>query len=398
LRVAVLTPRVYPLQNLSVMLARLATQEINPLAKARIYTKELSERDGLRRIAAELPEIENRPVVLVIDQFEELYTLCKEPFERTLFIDNLLLAAADKSLNISIVTAMRSEFLADAQTHPTLYQTLAKQAYLVPLMNIAELRDSILKPGQLTEITWENTTVQHLIEQTKGQKYALPLLQLALTYLWEMHQQGKKEAQILETIANLPAVLELIAQQLYLNLADSERKVAQHIFLKLIKVNDNLCQGQCSSKITDLTLQADDKMKEILRYYANHPSHLITLSQVSQLTATVTHEVLFHHWSTLQQWLLEHREQRLLKQRLSHTVQEWEALKRPTRLLWHSHDLVQLKQLYQHAAFDMTELQVAFFRAATWRQRYVTYRQRLLTILCMGVGISVLMVWLKIGG
>ncbi len=83
------------------MLARLATQDISPFAKARIYLKELSERDGLRRIAAELPDIVNNPVVLVIDQVEELYTLCKEPFERSLFIDNLLLAAADKSCAVN---------------------------------------------------------------------------------------------------------------------------------------------------------------------------------------------------------------------------------------------------------------------------------------------------------
>ncbi|MEZ5672915.1 MAG: hypothetical protein R3E08_11285 [Thiotrichaceae bacterium] len=173
LRVVVFTPGMYPLQNLSFMLARLTTHDMAPIAKARIYIKELRERDGLRRIAAELPEIENNPVVLVIDQLEELYTLCKEPFERTLFIDNLLLAVADKSLNISVVTAMRSEFLAEAQMHPIWYQTLAKQAYIIPLMNTAELRDCIIKPAQLNEITWESGTVQKLIEQTKGQKYAL---------------------------------------------------------------------------------------------------------------------------------------------------------------------------------------------------------------------------------
>ena len=385
LRVAILTPGVYPLQNLSVMLARLATQDITPFAKARIYIKELSERDGLRQIAAELPEIENSPVVLVIDQFEELYTLCKEPFERTLFIDNLLLAAADKSLNISVITAMCSEFLTDAQTHPTLYQTLAKQAYIVPFMNVAELRDSIVKPAQLAGIPWEMKTVQQLIEQTKGQKYALPLLQLTLTYLWDMRQHGSNETQLLESIDNLPNVLELIAQQLYTNLADSERKLAQSIFLKLVKLNDNLCQSHCSCKIAES--QADDKVKEILRYYANHDSHFITLSHASQQTATITHEVLFHHWSTLKQWLLEYREEQLLKQRLSHAAHTWESLHRPIRLLWHSGDLARLEPLYDKSREEFTELQLIFFHTSKRRQRYLRYRNRLFAILCIGIGI-----------
>jgi len=387
LRVAVLTPGVYPLQNLSFMLARLATQDITPFAKARIYIKELSERDGLRHIAAELSEIENSPVMLVIDQFEELYTLCKEPFERTLFIDNLLLAAADKSLNISVITAMRSEFLTDAQTHPTLYQILAKQAYIVPFMNVAELRDSIIKPAQLAGIPWEMKTVQQLIEQTKGQKYALPLLQLTLTYLWDMRQHGNNETQLLESIDSLANVLELIAQRLYNNLADSERKLAQYIFLKLIKLNDNLCQSHCSCKIADLTSQADDKVKEILRYYANHDSHLITLSQTSQLTATITHEVLFHHWSTLKQWLLEYREEQLLKQHLSHAAHTWESLHRPTRLLWHSSDLARVEPLYDKSREEFTELQLIFFHTSKRRQRYLRYRNRLFAILCIGIGI-----------
>jgi len=387
LRVAILTPGVYPLQNLSVMLARLATQDIAPFAKARIYLKELSERDGLRQIAAELPEIENRPVVLVIDQFEELYTLCKEPFERTLFIDNLLLAAADKSLNISVITAMRSEFLTETQTHPSLYQILAKQAYIVPFMNITELRDSIVKPAQLAGIPWEMKTVQQLIEHTKGQKHALPLLQLTLTHLWDMRQRGSHETQLIESIENLSDVLEFIAQQLYSNLADSERKLAQSIFLKLIKLNDNLCQSHCSCKIADLTSQANDKVKEILRYYANHDSHFITLSYASQQTATITHEVLFHHWSTLKQWLLEYREEQLLKQRLSHAAQSWESLRRPTRLLWHSGDLARLEHLYDESREELTELQLIFFHSSKRRQRYLRYRHRLLVILCIGIGI-----------
>lgn len=387
LRVAVLTPGIYPLQNLSVMLARLATQDISPFAKARIYLKELSERDGLRRIAAELPDIVNNPVVLVIDQVEELYTLCKEPFERSLFIDNLLLAAADKSLNISVIIAMRSEFLTETQTHPTLYQTLAKQAYIVPFMNTAELRDSIVKPAQQAGILWEINTVQKLIEHTKGQKYALPLLQLTLTYLWDMRQHGNNETQLLESIENLPAIFELIAQQLYTNLADSERKLVQHIFLKLIKLNDNLCQSDCNCKTADLTSQADDKVKEILRYYANHDSHFITLSQTSQLTATITHEVLFYHWSTLKQWLLEYREKQLLKQRLSYAVQTWEASHRPTRLLWHSGDLAQLEHLYRDEPGELTELQTIFLHTSKRRQRYATYRRWLLAFLCLGIGI-----------
>lgn len=386
LRVAVFSPGAYPLQNLSVILARLMTQELTPFAKARIYAKELTERDGLRYIAREMPK--SSPMVLVVDQFEELYTLCKDSFERTLFIDNLLLAAADKSINITVIVALRTEFISETQTHPTLYQTLSKQAVIIPLMNTAELRNCIVKSAQLAEITWEDATIQHLIEQTKGQKYALSLLQLALTYLWEMHQQGRTEARILKTIDNLSDIVEFTAQRLYLNLSESERKIAQQFFLKLIQLNEKLCSGQCSGQMLDLTLQADDKLKEILRYYADHDSHLITISNVPQFTATLTHEVLLHHWSTLQHWLLEHREEQLLKQRVSHAAQHWESLNRPTRLLWNFEDLARLEQLYFKSPSELTELQILFLKTSQRQHRYLQYRNGLLALFCIGLGIA----------
>lgn len=392
LRGAVFSPGVYPLQNLSIMMARLVTQEITPFAKARIYAKELTERDGLRHIAREMPK--SSPVLLIIDQFEELYTLCRDPFERTLFIDNLLLAAADKTVNITVIIALRTEFLFETQTHPTLYQILSKQSVIIPLMNTAELRDCIVKPAQLAEIIWENATIQHLIEQVKGQKYALSLLQLALTYLWEMHQQGRTEARILKTIDNLSDIVEFTAQRLYLNLAESERKIAQQFFLKLIQLNEKLCSGQCCGQMLDLTLQADDKLKEILRYYADHDSHLITISNVPQFTVTLTHEILLHHWSTLQHWLLEHREEQFLKQRVGHAAQYWESLNRPARLLWNSEDLTRLEQLYSKSPSELTELQTLFFQTAQRRLRYLKYRNGLLALFCIGLGIAgALMMW-----
>ncbi len=392
LRVAAFSPGTNPIQNLSVMMARLATQEMTPFAKARIYAKELTERDGLRHIAKELPALS--PLLLVVDQFEELYTLCSDPFERALFIDNLLLAAADKIANITVVIALRTEFLIETQTHPTLYQTVSKQAVMIPMMSTAELRDCIVKPAQLAEITWENSTVQHLIEQVKGQKYALSQLQLALTYLWEMHQQGRTEARVLKTINNLSDIVEFTAQRLYLNLAESERKIAQQFFLKLIQLNNQLCHGQCSGKMLDLTLQADDKLKEILRYYADHDSHLITISNIPQFIVTLTHEVLLHHWSTLQHWLLEHREEQLLKQRVSHAAYHWESLNRPTRLLWHSGDLVQLEQLYLKSRSELTELQTLFFKTSLRRHRHLKYRNYVLALCCIGVGIAgAIMMW-----
>jgi AAA ATPase domain len=136
-RVAVLVPGSHPLEALATVLARIATEDATPVAKTREFAAELKEvnsegvYDGLRRIGDALPEIADKPLIVLVDQLEEVFTLCEDPAERDAFVGNLLCAAADRSKRVSAIVTLRSDFLGATQKYPLLNQLIASQGYLV---------------------------------------------------------------------------------------------------------------------------------------------------------------------------------------------------------------------------------------------------------------------------
>jgi hypothetical protein len=152
-RVAVFTPGTQPLQALAGVLARIATGESAPVKKTREFAEELTLKtaggahDGLCRITNLLPDINTSPLIVFVDQFEELYALCKDEAERTQFIENLLHAAADAAGRVSVILTLRSDFLGETQKHPQLNILIAEQGEIIPAMTEVELRDAIAKPA-----------------------------------------------------------------------------------------------------------------------------------------------------------------------------------------------------------------------------------------------------------
>ncbi|WP_017315667.1 ATP-binding protein [Mastigocladopsis repens] len=145
-RVAVLVPGTHPVEALATVLARVATNDQTPVAKTREFAQELKQTssnttdtiiyDGLRRIANVLPEITVSPLVVLVDQFEEVYSLCDDPTERQIFIENLIHAAGDRSGCVSVIITLRSDFLGETQRHPALNQAIAKLGVIVPAIYI----------------------------------------------------------------------------------------------------------------------------------------------------------------------------------------------------------------------------------------------------------------------
>ena len=120
-------PGLRPLEALAGVLARLIADDVAPVARARELGQALARPgedgtyEGLRRIADLLPGVAESPIVLLIDQFEELYSLCEKPAERDAFIGNLLTAAADRMVRVSIILTMRSDFLGHTLSHGSLH-------------------------------------------------------------------------------------------------------------------------------------------------------------------------------------------------------------------------------------------------------------------------------------
>lgn len=401
-RVAVLVPGTHPLEALASVLARVATDDPTPVAKTREFAGELKQAnqqgdyDGLRRIADLLPDIAFSPLIVLVDQFEEVYSLSENLAERDALIGNLLTGASDRSRRVSVIVTLRSDFLGETQKHPVLNRLFAEQGFLVPAMDEEELRQAIRQPAEIAGHPLDKATIELLIKDTEGREGALPLLQFALTRIWEGLAVGVDPATTLEKIGGVGGALAGEAQQVYDELTEKQKVIARRLFLGLIQLGEGTRDTRRRVQLDRLRAQQDDEadFRAVLNRFSAPGVRLITLAAVSEETDTaeVTHEALFEHWQQLNAWLDQSRDDIRFQRRLQDAAQHWDNQARPEGLLWRPPDLDLLRSFYQRASHEMTPLELEFFRAsveAIERSERERKRQRQRTIIGLTGGLVV---------
>lgn len=333
-RVAVLTPGTHPLEALATVLARIATQDDTPVAKARefetvlVQTSSTQQHDGLRRIAGAFPDIDALPLIVLVDQFEELYTLCADESERRAFVDNLLVAACDRAQQVSVILTMRSDFLGATQNHPHLNQLFSLQGFLVPSMTPEDLAVAIAAPAKQAGYELDKATVQLLVRETQGQEGALPLLQFALTQIWEGLRQGISPADTLERIGGVGGAVATEAQRIYHSLSEPEQQIARCIFLSLIQLNDDKTATRRRATLSELATQSDTipLIRNVIYQFARPGVWILVTSANQQHVemVEVAHEALIQNWQELRDWINGKWDLIRQKRKIEQAAQEWQ--------------------------------------------------------------------------
>ncbi|MFZ4639458.1 MAG: pentapeptide repeat-containing protein [Nodosilinea sp.] len=382
-RVAVLMPGTQPLQALAAILARIAENDLTPVKKTREFAEELAlpnkegQYDGLQRIASLLPEIATLPLIVLVDQFEEVYSLCKDDGERDIFIANLLQASGDRSRYVSVILTMRSDFLGETQKHPTLNRLFSTQGFLVPTMDEEALREAIAKPAELAGSPLDKATVDLLIEQTEGREGALPLLQFALTRIWEGLRQGVAPAVTLAQIGGVGGALAGEAQRVYDSLSPEEQAIARRVFLGLVQLGEEVRDTRRRAHLSEL-IASDSEAPQvrgiIARFAANDARFLTTsLNQQYGETIEVTHEALIRNWSQLRDWLNGNREALRQKHKIEQAAEEWVSQGKPKGYgyLLQGRPLRDAREFMKTAQGETTlsSLSTEFVKASQRRQR-----------------------------
>ncbi len=385
-RVAIFTPGAHPCDALGAVLARVATDDAAPVAKAREFADELrranpeGEFDGLRRIAEALPNIAQSPLIVLVDQFEEIYSLCDNADERRALIRNLLNASHDRAARVSVILTLRSDFLGATIRIPKLNQIISRQGVIVPVMSEEELRRTISEPAAHAGHPLEDATIELLVSEIEGRQGALPLLQFVLTRIWEGLGQGVTPGETMRRLGGVGGAIAGEAQQLYNELSDKDKEIARRAFLSLVQLGEGARDTRRRAPISEIVAEGEDAnhVLDVLRAFARPGERLITLSAESgnEVSAEVTHEALFEHWTSLQGWLVESRDQLRFHHRLAEAAKEWDTAKRPNGSLWRPPALDLLEDHYAKAKKDLTETQVAFYKASRRQHRRAQWLRR----------------------
>ena len=360
-----------PIETLAKMLAKSVEMDFDE--KRAEFIKSLkNQEDALISIVASLPHIDSAPLVILIDQFEEIYTSCKEEEERRAFIDNLMAAVTDKSGRLFIILTLRSDFLGETRAHEALNQLISQQNVIVPMMTQAELRLAISQPAENAGHTLDNAIITLLVEQTKGLEGVLPLLQFALTRLWRGLINGVEPIDTLKEIGGVGGALAQKAEEIYQKLSEGDKNIARRAFLKLVEPGTKNTRRRVNMKEIVAHHEDDRKIHSLLDKFADKEARLITLSEneQGQTTVEITHEALLENWDTLKEWVLTHNEDLRFEHRLTEVTRHWESANRADGLLWDSPDFEQLQKFHERASQDMTMVQMDFYRASENKKQW----------------------------
>jgi WD40 repeat protein len=390
-RIALLVPGSQPLQALASVLARIATNDPAPVRKTREFAEELAlsngpgEHDGLQRIAALLPQADVWPLVVVVDQLEELYSLCPDAAVRQAFLANLLRAAADRSGQVAVLVTLRSDFLGATQADPALNQLIQAQGVFVAALSEQGLQDAIRLPAERRGRPLDAATVDLLVEQSLGRDGALPLLQFALLRIWEGLLRGQPAAATLRQIGGVGGALSEEADRILASLPEEDQRIARRLFLNLVQLGEGSRDTRRRVGLHEVIAHGEDPAatRRVIERFASPAVRLITRSsgQDGRETLELSHEALIEAWPLLRDWLNNSRADLRFQRRLEEAARHWENSGMPDGSLWRPPDLDLLERFRKSHDLDLTPLQLEFAEASRNAERERQFQQRRIQIL-----------------
>lgn len=358
----VLTPSAHPLESLATNLAR----ENGSLVATASLMDDLS-RDprtlGLF-IKRELKNIGGSYLLLVIDQFEELFALCRSEAERSAFINNLITAASNEPGGAIVIITLRADFYAHCASYLQLRQALATHQEYIGVMSDEEMRRAIEEPARRGRWEFEPGLVDLIMHDVGHEPGALPLLSHALFETW---QRRHGRTLTLSGYASAGGVRGAIAETAEAVFTDKfthdQQAIARRIFIRLTELGDETSTGDTRRRATfnELILKPEesDATQVVLKALAD--ARLVTTSEDS---VQVAHEALIREWPTLRGWLEDNREGLRLHRQLTEAAQEWLAAGREPDMLFRGARLAQAQEWSASHADDMNAQEREFLAAS----------------------------------
>jgi WD40 repeat protein/DNA-binding winged helix-turn-helix (wHTH) protein/ABC-type dipeptide/oligopeptide/nickel transport system ATPase component len=308
-----------------------------------------SLRNAISALAdASTDNFEQQHILMVADQFEEIFTLTTDPRIRQQYIEALLASARmDSPIPVHLVLVLRADFYPHCLVHPALTRCLESNLFNVPRMEQAQLRESVEKRLALASAGAEPGLIDSLLEDAGTQPGNLPLLEHALAQLWEKSHGSPRvlSNQAYSEMGRLRGALGRHADEVYESLGDvALQKLAQRIFLELVHLREGAQDTRRRvSKLELSSLGPADKIESVLVRLVS--SRLVSTGRESSETfVEVSHEALIREWPALRSWLEENREELMLERRLCQAAAEWQALNQDTGALLRGSRLAQAEE------------------------------------------------------
>lgn len=408
--VTLFTPGADPIGELAGQLADLTDGSADEITGAlRVdpgltggYLRQLTGPPMTARISSASTSLETRPenatqrrVVLVVDQFEELFTECKEPAQRHDFIEAIFAAADPLKGGALVVVALRADFYSHALRFPQLAAIAATQQLPVGPMKDAELRQAVEKPARkaridlepgLADLLLHDVAPRNVVNNDDGAYEAgvLPLFSHALYATW---QQGKGKSLTIahyRQIGGVGGAIAATAEAVYNRLTPDQQDLARRVLLTLVHVSDDTADTRRRVRYTDL---ADigihpEILDEVLEYFI--AQRLLTTDVDS---VQISHDAFLAAWPRLRQWLDTDRAGLVVARQLIGDAAAWRDVNKDSGALYRGTRLAVAREWAadhgQQLPSSIVDFLAASFHEERRRARRVTQVISALTVLAI---------------
>ncbi|MFK0111930.1 helix-turn-helix domain-containing protein [Streptomyces sp. NPDC091217] len=270
---------------------------------------------------------------VVVDQFEEAFTLCRDRAERSRFLD-LLLAARAPDSRLRVLISVRADFFVRCTEHRDLADALRGACLPVGPMDAGELREAVVGPAQAVGHLVERELTAKIVEEVLDQPGGLPMLSHALLETWRRRKGRMLTLAAYEAAGGVRGAISTSAEEVYGQLTPSQRGTARRLLLRMIEPGRDTADTRRPLTRSELDEWADPEVPVVTEQLAD--ARLLTVDEEG---VHLAHEALISCWPRLQGWIEQDREQLRAHRALTEAARTWlehdrdpGALYRGTRL------------------------------------------------------------------
>ncbi len=375
--IAICRPGEQPFHTLAVALLPLLeplSSEADHLIESRKLAAAWLEGD-LTLLQAVERVVENHPqmrLLLVIDQFEELYTLCREPARRQQFLDLLLAAARAEEIRpappLVLLITLRADFMGQALAYRPFADALQAGSLLLGPMHRDEIRAAITRPAQKQGAAFEPGLVDRILDDVGEEPGNLPLLEFALTLLWD--RSLTHEAY--EALGHVDGSLARYAEQVFKDLDSAEQRRMPQILTQLVQPGE----GTGDTRRVATRAQVGETNWPLTRRMADKRLVVTGRDAAGNEIVELAHEALIQNWGRFQDWLEADRAFRTWQERLRAALRQWQVSGRDEGALLHGAPLAQAEAWLAAREDVLSQAERTFIRASiSLRERRASERE-----------------------
>jgi serine/threonine protein kinase len=368
-----MVPGTNPMVELQEAITRVSAAPMKNL-----YERLMADPKALHQVVKEIVPLASE-LLIVIDQFEEAFTFGDERV-RSHFLQSLYEAIIAEDSQLRVITTLRADFYDRPLSEARFGQLIQQRTVVVLPLSVEELERAITAPASGVQVFYERGLPAQIVTEVIDQPGILPMLQYALTELFERREDQLLTHKAYQDIGGVLGALARRAEEIYLELDDDHQEATRQLFLRLVTLGEGSEDTRRRALQSEVLAAAEDKkvMQAVIDMFGGY--RLLTTDRdpaTRTPTVEVAHEALIRQWQRLRAWLSDTREDVRLQRLLAAESQEWDENNRDASFLLRGGRLVQFEDWYKYSTIALTPTDIEFIEASVAERERVDEADRI---------------------